>query len=541
MIKVPESSAVIFEDRGLFIIEIKDRELQKLLLSIADVTHEDNMFVLPWTDDSLRLLKNSGVETLGLTKMLWQYDFPKIEGMYQPMAHQLITAAFMTLYPRAYVLNDPRTGKTGATLLAVDYMQKHGTISGGCLIITTLSTLYSVWEVAIRNTLPTAMVEIVHGNEREAALERPADFYITNYESCRIAPDAFKRAITQGRIGMCAIDELTHVGNYTSKRSRAMNSFLNGDVHLDHVVGLTGSPGEDPEKVFGMCYMINRGGLPCRSLYSWKDLITQRWGAADWQRSPRPEAPAIIHKAMQPAIRFEKKDIMDLPPVVTQLRKCGMSAEQKRMYKELKAEMQTLTDSGVEVTAVNGAGLYHKVMQVAQGIAKVGDVEKAIDHKERTQVLLEAIAETNYKVVVFCCYTSVLDMVAADIAAAGYTVKTVDGRTSATERAAIFTAFQGTPNPHILVVHPTTTAFGVELAAADTLIYYGPIAVGNFILSQSLERVSSTKQQSDKISVINIASCVEEVEHFKQAEQGLALGRIIANLFAEIKDIVVDN
>ena len=175
----------------------------------------------------------------------------KVEGKYEPMRHQLLTAAFATVHPRCYVLNDPRTGKTGSMCLAMDWMQRQGMVTGGWLIVTTVTTIDGVWIDALRSTCPGARIERVHGKGRREALSRPADYYVTNYDSMRIEKDAFCKAVLDGRIGAVAIDELTHVGNPSSQRFKAIDAVVNG-CGVKRVVGMTGSPGNNPETVYGM-------------------------------------------------------------------------------------------------------------------------------------------------------------------------------------------------------------------------------------------------------------------------------------------------
>jgi hypothetical protein len=54
---------------------------------------------------------------------------------------------------------------------------------------------------------------------------------------------------------------------------------------------------------------------------------------------PRADAYTRAFSAMQPAVRFKKRDCIDLPPVTTQDRQCGMSAEQRKAFDELKKTM----------------------------------------------------------------------------------------------------------------------------------------------------------------------------------------------------------
>ena len=84
--------------------------------------------------------------------------------------------------------------------------------------------------------------------------------------------------------------------------------------------------------------------------------------------------------------------------------------------------------------------------------------------------------------------------------------------------------------------HPTTVGFGTELSAADTMIFDGPPVLGNFTYSQALERLSSTKQKADKISVIKVMASAEEKAMFHRLDMGQTLGQAVAALFEDYKE-----
>ncbi len=56
-----------------------------------------------WGLDEMRVLKNLGVKHAP-SPIRKKYDWP---GRFKPMAHQIETAAFLTLHRRAFVFNEP--------------------------------------------------------------------------------------------------------------------------------------------------------------------------------------------------------------------------------------------------------------------------------------------------------------------------------------------------------------------------------------------------------------------------------------------------
>lgn len=524
-------------EQGLLFASVTDPVTKNALRDYPGVALKDygdfSMVALPWTVDGCQVLNNVNVDATDAAPILFEPMLPLVEGKYQAMEHQRRTAAFITTHPRSYVLSSPRTGKTGATGLAMDYLQRQHYVTGGFLIITTVTTMRSVWEDSLKAMCPAAKVVLVHGKNREAVLAEPADFYITNYDSCRISEKAFVEAVRAGRIGGCVIDELTHVGNASSKRHKAIYRIT---APLRRVIGITGSPAENAETVYGMAKMINQSAMPCHTKTAWLSMVTFQWGTQHFQRSLSREAPAIIHRTMQPAIRYNKDDILDLPPVTYQDRTCEMTKEQSDVRDKLKAFAMAILDSGETVTGVNGGALFQRMMQMAVGFASSVDGKLIeLEHKPRLDTILDIISETTAKVVIFGNYKYANRMLVKELEDAGYTAELIDGDVTGDARADILRRFDRDKNPRVLVAHPVTTSFGVELSAADTMIFNGPV-FGGFTYAQALERLSSVKQKAKNINIINVSATPEERRAFASLQKGRQLGALVEEMFEGIKE-----
>lgn len=534
---------IIDEINRDYIFNIKDENLlRKLVDNIPHtkvVSFQDNLLLrLPLHSDTLKLLRNQGFNTDGMEPFWYEYNPPLIEGKYQPMVHQLTSAAFMSSRERAYNTSTMRTGKTGSVVMAIDYLQETERVLGAALIVATVSNLTGVWQKTISETLPHRRCVVVHGGSgkqnRIKRLEIPADYYIINYDGVKMVEDELLAMVNSGRIGCVVVDELTHYGNPRSQRFLAMNAIINGSKPIKYCWGLTGSPGGDTMAVYGFVKLINPVKLPCLRRSLWQDKVQYRWGAASWQWRDRPDAAETVSRTMQPTIRFDKKDIMDMPPIVYQVRDCMLSKEQTKAYKQMRDEMIALTEKGEVIEAVHKASMLHKLFQIALG-SVIGEDRQLIhmDNKPRLDTLLEVIEEASQKVVIFSPYTGAIDRLVSQLSAK-YTVNKVDGSVTGKRRTEIFHDFQEKENPHIIVCHPETTAFGVELAAADTMIFNGPPLSGGFIYEQALERLSSLKQKAQQISIVQIVATAEERRFFTGLDMGVKTSELVNDLFANI-------
>jgi SNF2 family DNA or RNA helicase len=546
LLVVPDTGVIIDKAHNNYILNITDPAItaqikEAVPFVMTRAYDKGELVLLPVHDDTLRLLRNMKLPTAGMEPLRWQYHAPLIEGEFKAMVHQVTSAAFMASHNRCFNTSTMRTGKTGSVIMCTDYLQSVKGVTGAVLIVATVSNLTGVWKRTIDKTLPNRIAVVVHGGtgkaDRVRRLNTPADYYIINYDGVKIAHDEIKAMVLDGRINIVVVDELTHYGNPDSGRFIAMNDIVNkGPRTPDYVYGLTGSPGKNPIPIFGFVKLINPEKLPCKRLSVWQDYTQYRFGRETWQWRNRPGCDKIIFETMQPNIRFDKADIMDLPPVVRQTRDCDLSKEQKVAYKKMREDMMALTQDGTVIEAVHKASLTHKLFQIALGTA-IGADKKALiqlDNGPRIATIVEVIKEAAAKVVIFCTYTGVIDRLAKQLKDKGYTVGVVDGRVTGKKRDTLFHDFQNRKDPHILIVHPQTVAFGVELAAADTMIFNGPPLSGDFIYEQALERLSSLKQKARQISIIQIVATEEERNFFSGLDMGVKSSKLVNDLFAEV-------
>lgn len=545
-----------------------------LVLKVPDATKLQNCFpathcrvvpfqgmqlvAVPYATETLRLLRNLGYGTRGLEMLRHTYQLPMVEGKYPLMPHQVVTAAFLSENKRGYCTNTMRMGKTASAIIAARFLQERG-LATACLCIATKTNMRGVWEKEILGMYPNAKVVVVHhldAKKRRKLLDRDADFYVINYAGLKIVKDQLMSHIQQGRITVAIADELTHYANTRSQLWDVADQVLNGtrwriipgkvvtdrdgrtvkkrdkrirlasERGVEYLWGLTGTPG-GPEMIYGQVKLVTPENM--KILFtSWRESTMVKLG---FKWKPREGYKEAIQQRMQPCIRFDKKDIMQLPPVTFCGSDAEMSDEQVKYYKKVRKDMAALVESGGEIFAANKAAMSSKLLQITQGaVILEGGETHTLDVKPRIDQLVELIESACRKVVIFCAFTAVIDVVERSLLERGYTVGVVDGRVT-TGRDEVFRAFQEDKDPHIIICHPKTTAFGVELAAADTMIFYGPPMSGGFIYQQAIERMSSLKQTADSIQIIHQSACAEERRLFKKIKDGVSINEAINDMF----------
>lgn len=461
-----------------------------------------------------------------------------IEGQYKPMAHQFTGAQFKVTHTRAFDLSTMRTGKTGSTMLALEWLFRQEQISH-VLVLAPLSCVRPVWADALEQTLPLRVTRSLVGTRarREKQLKQPADIFVGTYT----AIEMFESFWASWRPDVVVIDEVTHYANITTRRTRAIRSMIK-DLEPRFVWGLTGTPGHDPIKAFCMSKVVNPDAVAVRAVNAWRELTMEKFGQQAWQWRPRPESPAYIKQALSPAILFKKEELFALPPVTYASREAEPSAEVLRMLNQLRTNMRTLSQSGMEITATQKSALVVKLLQCAAGCVHAGDDTAVLDIKDRLEVIKETIGESERKVVIFSPFVACLRRLCQSLQDAGVKAQAVDGGTPERARHKIFTQFQQDSKGEsvdVLVAHPRTVAFGVELAAADLMIFDGAPLSGDFVFGQAVERLSSVKQ-TGTVSIINIYSCKEERVIYHALREGRDQSAAVAELFKTVTDVTND-
>jgi len=444
-----------------------------------------------WVDFSLgtaHILNNMNIPNIP-SPIRTQYAWA---GMYRPFDHQRVTSEFLTLNKKAFCFNEMGTGKTNSVIWAADYLMQLGVVRR-MLVVCPLSIMDAAWRRDLFRTAMHRSVEIAHGDrhKRAAIINGDAQVVIINFDGVEIV----EQEIAAGGFDLIVIDEATHLKNVSTFRWRAMNRLITADTWLWM---LTGTPAaQSPVDAYGLVKLVNPKNAP-RTFNSFRDLVQIRTSQFTFQS--RPEAGQIVHALLQPAIRFSKEECLDLPELTYQTREIPLSAQQAKYYKLLKKEM-LMQAGGEEVSAANAAVALNKLLQLSAGAIYTDSGEvMEFDVKARGQELLDVVAESSHKTIVFVMFRHTIEIVEKLLVEAGYAVGVIHGGISAGKRAELFDSFQSNPKPQILVIQPQAAAHGVTLHAANTIVWWG--------LTMSLETYKQANARIHRAGQVNKCSIV---------------------------------
>ena len=511
--------ATILTDKKAVVFKLKQPERITTVIPTSKLVHHkgDTLVAVPHKPDETKVLRNIGFDVPD--PMKYYYEYP---GRFKPFDAQIESASFLAMNPRCFCLNSMGLGKTVTSLWAYDYM-RHIKQVRKALIICPLSTMERTWADEIFKTFPHLDAVVVYGTreKRKKLLKTDADLYIINTDGIKTIVDDLK---DRDDIDLIIVDEIAMFRNASTDRWKTLNNICNKQVSR-RVWALTGSPvPNDPTDAWAQCRVVvpHSEDVP-KYFGKFRDLVMRQITQFKWVA--KDNAMDVVRQSMQPAIRFALDDCVDLPEQIFEHRDVEMTPEQKKAYKEMLSKL-TAEYEGGQILAVNEAVKANKLIQIACGVAYGPDgSEIVIPSNHRIEVLKECIDESEGKVLVFVPLTGVLAHLKEELSK-HYTVEVVCGETKKHERDQIFSAFQNTSEPRVLLANASTMSHGLTLTAATNIIWYAPVYSGE-VYEQACARVRRPGQKKTTVIVHIAASEVERRAYArlkdKQRMQGLLL------------------
>jgi SNF2 family DNA or RNA helicase len=477
------------------------------------------------------------------------YSYPRGPAIKVPFRAQIITANFLAANPKAFCLNEMRTGKTLAALWASDFIMEHYPQGDcRCLVVAPLSILQRVWGDAIfNNLLGKRDYVILHGDakKREKLLAEPHDYYIINSDGLKVGATAGKRgrleltglskALAERddiRIGI--VDEFSAYKHHRTGRSLVARAIL---ASLDYLWMLSGTPTPNgPLDAYGPAFILNKANGESFRSYEARTM----YPVTQFKSVPRQGSHEAALAMLQPAVRFKMIDCVDVPPVLPpQLIDVEMTPQQTKWYKEMKREAVLMVENGT-ISAVNEASLRTKLIQIACGAVyenrPEGRVVHTLDARPRLAAVEELVEWDGGKVIVLAPLTGVLHLLYdhfSSIKEAGvprYKCGIIEGDVKTKERDKVIRDFvEG--DMDILFANPATMSHGLDLSVSKLLVWFTlPDKTEQYL--QANERIRGPKQTQPTL-VAQLAATPTEREIYRRLESNESLQGVMLALVKE--------
>ena len=423
-------------------------------------------------------------------------------GKFAPFDHQKITSSFLSIRKRAFCFSEAGTGKTASVIWSADYLMKQGKIKR-VLVLCPLSIMKAAWQQDLFKFAMHRSCSVAHGDAktRKKIIAAGSEFVIINFDGLAVVKDE----IAAGGFDMIVVDEATAYKNPSTTRWKILKDIIKETDPWLWM--LTGTPAaQSPVDAYGLAKLVNPEGCP-KNYGIFRDSVLYKVTQFKW--AVKPQAQSIVHRILQPAIRFEKSQCLDLPKVTHVDRDAPLTPQQTKYYKLLKTQMSMQAD-GEQISAVNAATNLNKLLQISGGAvySDTGEVVQ-FDVSNRINAVLEVIRETNRKVLVFVPFTHTIELLRDVMAKEKISCEVINGKVNLNKRSQIVADFQSLPDPRVLIIQPKAASHGLTLTEADTIIWYAPVTSVETYL-QANARIDRPGQKHP-MTIVHISG--SEVEH----------------------------
>ena len=451
---------------------------------------------------------------------LSEYTWPRPPG-FAPFEHQKTTAEFLTGNPKAFCFNEQGTGKTASVIWAVDYLMTLGLVKR-VLVICPLSIMKSAWQNDLFKFAIHRTVTVAYGarEKRKQLVRSPSEFVIINFDGVNIV----KAEILAGGFDLIVVDEASAYKNAQTARWKDLRDLTKV---IKGLWMLTGTPAaQSPVDAYGLAKLVNPKGAP-PFFGQFRDSAMNKVTAFKW--AAKPTAQGIVHNILQPAIRFEKSQCLDLPPVTFAERDAPLTPQQQKYYTMLKKQL-LIEAAGEEISAINAAVLVNKLLQVAGG-AVYSDTGEVIefDVSNRLNVVQEVIEESSHKVLVFVPFTHTIELLQKHLTKNGISCDVINGAVPVNRRSEIVKQFQEQPEPKVLLIQPKAASHGLTLTAANTIVWYAPCnSVETYL--QANARIDRPGQVNN-MTVVHIKGSPVEAKMYSMLQGNIINHQKVIDLF----------
>ena len=380
---------------------------------------------------------------------------------------------------------------TGKTKVAIDNMAMlydNGKINGALIIAP--KGVYKNW---YSQEIPTHLADHIKPktvlwqatiNQKQQKLldtlfETGHDFHILvmNVEafSTKKGVDFAARFLNSHNTFM-VIDESTTIKNPGAKRTKNIVAL---GKYAKYRRIMTGSPvTKSPLDLYKQCEFLDEYLLDHSSYYTFRTRYAVMRKANFNGRSVEivvgyKNLGELSDKLKPFSYRVLKDDCLDLPKKTFMKRVITLSAEQQKIYKQMK-EMALAQLNGKLLTTANALSQLMRLHQITCGHFKANDGSTQTIKNNRLNELSELLEEVEGKAIIWAHYQYDVQTVIDAIKKEYGDDSVVDyyGKTPNEERQDNIKKFQSDPRCRFLVGTPSTGGYGLTLTAASTMIYY---------------------------------------------------------------------
>ena len=309
---------------------------------------------------------------------------------------------------------------------------------------------------------------------------------------------------------LMAIDESTTIKNPKAKRTK---NILNMSKRAIYRRILTGSPvTKNPLDLYSQCEFLNEEHLDFTSYYAFRNRYAEMKtlhiaGRSIQVVSGFKNLSELSEQLKTFSYRVLKEDCLDLPDKIYMKREIELSAEQKKVYKQMKEEALASLN-GKQITTMTVLTQLMRLQQITCGHFVADDGTTQEIKSNRLNELMDILDEVEGKAIIWAHWQKDIQIIKAVLTKKYGPRSVVDyyGLTPQDQRQKNKDAFQNDSKVRYFVGTPQTGGYGITLTAANTVIYYS----NGYDLEKRIQSEDRAHRIGQKKSVTYIDILAEE-------------------------------
>ena len=275
---------------------------------------------------------------------------------------------------------------------------------------------------------------------------------------------------------LMAIDESTTIKTPTARRTK---NIIKIGLNAKYKRIMTGSPiTKNPLDLYTQCEFLDPWLLDFSSYYAFRNRYAEMKTMHVHGRSIQvvdkfQNLGELSDTVKQFSYRVLKEDCLDLPPKVFIKRHVTLTADQQRIYKQMKDQALAVLNGKVTTTMTVLTQLM-RLHQITCGYVAADDGTTQHVESNRLNELMSILEDTEGKVIIWANYQlSVGEIIQKIIKVYGPdSYVHYYGLTPQEDRQDFIRKFQNDPKCRFIIGTPQTGGYGITLTQANTVIYY---------------------------------------------------------------------
>ena len=275
---------------------------------------------------------------------------------------------------------------------------------------------------------------------------------------------------------MVAIDESTTIKNSSAKRTKNILSLAKSAKYRRI---MTGSPvTKNPLDLYSQCEFLDPWLLNFQSFYAFRNRYAEMKTINARGRSIQvvnyfKNIGELSDKLKGFSYRVLKEDCLDLPDKIYVKRNIALTAEQLKLYDQMKKTALAMLNGKVTSTVTVLTQLM-RLHQITCGHFTADDGSTQLIKNNRVNELMDVLEEIEGKAIIWANYQHDISEIKKSITDKYDSGSVVDyyGLTPQDERQGNIKKFQDDPECRFLIGTPQTGGYGITLTAASNVIYY---------------------------------------------------------------------